>query len=411
MAKSEDGVWGPFDLGYVAHSMAVSAGAGEHLHIACSSFLPEAQNFVDIFALDMNKPEALKPPTRLPHHFPASRVRWLNGGASRSAEVVEQHQLLGTSGDYLRVWNTSGELLQLLRHESNPKGVCTPITSFDSAMVDGACTLASCDVYGICTLWDLERGTAKQAFELGQPLEDIAFGPHGLLAVAGEKGDCFFLDPRQPQDCHVVPVADQVSGPARMAWGDETSDVLAISWQGQDGGVALYGGCSAITGSGAARSSVAPAKILRSGGASSATIAALQWSPAYPELLCCAKEDGFVEVWQFPTDSSAVDCASAVAAQGPCFKWEPRRGEACTAMALTPQVRPQRHYVALATMPQQEKTGASGSLWVAGLPEPPPMVAAYKPKATTSDVFQGPCNLSSACSPSRPCEAPLCLHR
>jgi len=358
MGSGHDGVLGPYALDYAVHDMALcpsSAGDGA-MWLATSSFLPEAPNFVEISSLDLGRGgvvQAPQPVARLPHYFPPSRVRWLPGMGS-SAE------LLATSGDCLRIWRPDGQLHQLLRHGANPEEVCTPITSVDWSEKGG---LASCDVYGVCVLWDVNSGTAVQAFDLGQQLCDVAYGgDHGLVAVAGERGDCFLLDPRQAQDVHVLSSREKARGPARLAWSACRTDLLAVSWQGEGGGVVLH----SIHQPGHAGQK-STSRMLRTPG-SGAVAADIEWSPAYPEQLCCAKEDGVVEVWQFPLDGDFVTAAAS-----PSSRWEPARGEVCTALSLSHEVRPGQHFIALATMPETVASGAAGpsaSLWLAGLPEP-----------------------------------------
>ena len=43
--------------------------------------------------------------------------------------------------------------------------VCTPITSIDAAPRASGASLASCDIYGICALWDVEAGVANGSNE------------------------------------------------------------------------------------------------------------------------------------------------------------------------------------------------------------------------------------------------------
>merc|ERR1712194_708887 len=104
----------------------------------------------------------------------------------------------------------------------------------------GGANLASCDVYGVCAFWDVEVGKVTSATDLGQPLSDVAFGHGGLLAAAGDKGDVFMMDPRQPQNVDVLTPRERVSGPARMAWAPSSSGLLAVAWQGEKGGLAIY---------------------------------------------------------------------------------------------------------------------------------------------------------------------------
>jgi len=357
----QHGVLGPHELGYAVHDLAVqSASAG--LLVACSSFIPEAQNFVDVLSVSFDAPrQGVRGSVRLPHYYPPTRVRWLGAGSPGQ-------ELLATSGDCIRVWSASGELRRLLRHDSNPQKRCTPITSVDATPATpssaSASQLASCDIYGICSLWDMETGSVKQAFDLGQPLCDVAFGPNGLVAVAGDQGECFLLDPRQPQgDVSVFAPRERVHGPGRIAWGAHRPDMFAIAWQGEEGALAIYD----------ASPQKAVPRVLKS--PSSAVTSDLQWSYAHAQLLACAKEDGQVEIWQFPE----VGVEAAAMAAGPGYTWAPRRrGANCTALAMSPEVRSGGHHVlVLATMPAgqpgpqgQEAAATGGALWFAGLPPP-----------------------------------------
>lgn len=361
--SEQQGVLGPVELGYTVHDLAVTSTSSlpNELLVACSSFIPEASNFVDILTLDVNvrnANEVVRRSTRLPHYYPPTRVRWLEGA---------DQPLLVSSGDGIRVWSASGMLQRLLRHEANPQGRCTPITSVDccpsSSSAASAHQIASCDIYGICALWDTERGSMQQAVDLGQPLCDVAFGSDGLLAVAGELGDCFLLDPRQPEDVMVLAPKEKVRGPARIAWEARRTDLFSVAWQGEEGAVALYS---------TRRHSKDLPRVLRSPAAG--TVADLQWSPAFPEFFALAKEEGTVEVWQFPEQG----VAAATAANRPSFQWTPSPSTRCTALGLTREVKQGQHLLVLATMPSgqlgcngPQVASSAGSLWLAGLPPAP----------------------------------------
>eukprot|EP00434_Breviolum_minutum_P021968 symbB.v1.2.019393.t1/scaffold1549.1/size162750/3 len=356
MTPAQPAVWGPRELDYAVHDLAVHWSApSSQLFIACSSFIPEASNFVEVLSVGIEGRTEVQATRRLPHYYPPTRVRWLGG------------DVLATSGDCLRIWSANGELRRLLRHDANPQARCTPITSVDSSeppssTVTAGVQMASSDVYGVCALWDVETGTMQQAIDLGQPLSDVAFGPNRLLAAAGDNGDCFLMDTRQSKDVAAYAPAERVKGPAKIAWGVHRPDMFAVSWQGEGGSLALY--------SGAHRTKAMP-RIVKS---SSSTIASLQWSHAYPQLLACAREDGDVEVWNFPGEG--LDLAAT--ALEPSSHWAPRgRGASCTALAMTPEVRPGSHALVLSTMaagqaaPQgPEAAAGSGSLWIVALPQP-----------------------------------------
>eukprot|EP00931_Biecheleriopsis_adriatica_P066953 TRINITY_DN41172_c0_g1_i1.p1 TRINITY_DN41172_c0_g1~~TRINITY_DN41172_c0_g1_i1.p1 ORF type:complete len:432 (+),score=78.50 TRINITY_DN41172_c0_g1_i1:63-1358(+) len=355
---SGQSVWGPHELGYAVHDLALRKSAcSSKMLIACSSFIPEASNFVDILSVSLEGKTGVQSSTRLPHYYPPTRVRWVGD---------DSPELLATSGDCLRVWSASGELCRLLRHDSNPQGRCTPITSVDASQASSASSraLASCDIYGVCAVWDAETGQMQQALDLGQPLADVAFGPERLLAVAGDQGDVFLLDLRQPQDVSVFAPQQRVRGPARIAWGAQRADIFAVAWQGEDGALALYDGSM--------RHPQVTPKVIKS--ASGTHTSDLHWSPAYPELLACAQEDGQVQVWQFPEEG----LESSAAAASPGYSWAPRgRSANCTALAMSPEVKPGSHAMVVATMPAgqpgpqgQEAAATGGSLWIAALPAP-----------------------------------------
>lgn len=356
------------DLGYVVHTMDLRDGGSRHngLRLACGAFCVDSQSFVDVFTVDVHAPEVVKKSARLQHYYPPSRVRWLT-----SSICHESPELLVTSGDCVRVWSASGELRSLMKHEENPKGVCTPLTSVDVSI--DTSLLASCDIYGICSFWDADRGALgpgalapTQAIDLGQPLSDVAFGPGHSVVATGESGDVFLIDRRDPRNVQVLAAPGKVSGPARLAWSPEQRpNLFAAAWQGPGGGIALYPGREEAAG----RSGQGAPKMLTSAG-SPAVAADVRWSPAFPELLCCAKEDGVVDVWQLPEDR----LSAAVASEGPNFQWEPCQGAVCTAMALSGQVPKAgcASFMALATMPgpNSPQVGQGGTLWIAGLPEP-----------------------------------------
>lgn len=343
----QEGLWGPHPFSYVAHTTAmrpgvVGSGASAASILACGSFVPESANFVELLSISHESPQTVQGVARLPHYYPPSRVRW-----SPSSDV------LLTSGDYIRVWNASGQLLRLLRHEShdaNPRGLCTPITSVDAGAGQ---SLVSCDAYGICTLWDAEAGAAvsSRPIDLGQPLCDVAFGgPGGLLAAAGDRGDVFLIDPRQPENVHVLGLGERIGGPARLAWSPSPSGALAVAWQGEQGGLAVYSGARKGQG-----------QLLKTNRGQHDVVADLQWSPTNPDFMCSASEGEGVEVWRISGDR---------AVGGPCFCWQPRAGEVCTSLALGSRPgRDPEQLVMLATMPAHPVQGGNvGSLWIAGLP-------------------------------------------
>jgi len=351
--------WGPYNLGYTAHTLAFhpKETSGNRLHLACGSFILEAPNFVDVLSLDVEGPDVVRSAVRLPHYFPPTRLKWFRPSSDGGIE----QDLLVTSGDAVRVWSSSGQLHKILPHKDNPKGLCTPITSVDSwnpnMCGSSPAHIVSCDVYGICALWDVHHGALKQAFQLDQPLHDVAFCPDGRIAVAGDDGSCFLIDPRAQFDALPrLGLRERVRGPARIAVSSQGSNLISIAWQGEEGGLALYDSKDKRA-----------HRLLQSASRGSAT-ADLQWSPTFPELLCCAKECGMVEVWQIP--ENGTETSSAVAR--PCFEWQPRRGEVCTSLALSPQVA-KKSLIVVSTIAEHEFEGQGpvqrSSLWAQAFPE------------------------------------------
>jgi WD40 repeat protein len=334
--SNNEGPWGPYDLGYVAHTMALQPAARDAASVllAVGSFIPASPNFVELVTIRDGLPQFAQNPVRMPHYFPPSRVRWINQDS------------LVTSSDYIRIWNVKGELQKLLSHDSNPNNLCAPITSVDSHEGQSR-YLASCDVYGILSLWDTAEGKIINKQDLGQSLCDVAFSSSGMLAIAGDKGDIFLRDPRVSNDVHVVSLRERISGPARLSWSGY--DQLAVSWQGDEGGLAVYNRVGQTwTGT-----------LLRSSRLGS-SFADLDWCPNsdFQNYLCSAHEGRGVEVWKVSDD----------VARGtePCF--QAAHSAICTSLSLC-EVQG-KQFAMLATMPAQQAASANaGSLWVAALPD------------------------------------------
>eukprot|EP00811_Abedinium_folium_P032654 NODE_5682_length_1744_cov_6.533704.p1 GENE.NODE_5682_length_1744_cov_6.533704~~NODE_5682_length_1744_cov_6.533704.p1 ORF type:complete len:405 (-),score=90.00 NODE_5682_length_1744_cov_6.533704:386-1600(-) len=353
---NDEGIWGPFCLDSIAHTMELrpEAGPADVMQLAVSSCMVGLSNYVDVLDLHLDGPQVVMPVSRLPHYYPPTRVRWVPSSTGGAAAA---QSLLVTSGDYIRVWSTGGELRQLLRHDSNPSGFCTPITSVDAG---GGGLLVSCDVYGVCAVWDLERGALRQAFDLRQPLSDVMLGPGGLLVAAGDKGHCFAMDPRAPGDVHVLEPRCHVAGPARIAWSRDRPDLFAVAWQGDgdSSGIGFYE-CARLP-------PKAQPQILRR----PSVVADLKWCPASPEVLCCCNEAGAAEVWRLPMGDGSGDCvanAAAAAASGP-FRWQPCQGQACTALAMSGTLAKGQCAMIVATMDGSGQGAPDASLWIARLP-------------------------------------------
>jgi len=345
------GVWGPRDLGYVIHTMSMcsSGSTGGNVLLACGSFLVDAPNVVDIFSMNFDNLQEPTKQAQLPHAFPVSCARWLAKGPGFP-------ELLITSSDYLRIWNSRGELQTILQHTDNHKDVSAQITSVDvccDASTGSSAQLASCDSYGLCGFWDVERGVMHTKLDLEQPLCDVGFGPGSLAAVAGNQGDCFLVDRRQPREVGILAPPRHVRAPAtaKLAWGLHRPDIFAVAWQGEHAGTAIYNA--------AYRES--PPQLLRHHHRDG-VVADLSWSPAFPELLCCAGEHGTVEVFEFSRSTAEAVCAGCV----PCLSWEPKDGrENCASLALSREVRQGLHVLVLGTASLK-----GGSLWITSLPEP-----------------------------------------
>lgn len=302
------------------------------------------RNFVDLSTLNLESPQIMTDSAKLPHYFPPTQVRWLNTAASKG--------IVATSSDYIRIWDVDGKLQKLFHHD-NPRDVCTPITSIAA----GKERLASCDVYGILTLWDVEYGKQLHSYDLEQPLCDVAFGPQDSVAAVNNLGACYVIDLRHQDNVGVLNPYQRTVGPARIAWSDQR-DLFAVAWQGQPSNITLYNGKHG-------QQEPQKPQMLRTLGAPS-TVADLEWSPAWPELLCCCKEDGAVELWRLPDDSVSESVKLGDLPQ----RWVPCSGDVCTALTAGGELPDGQSIIVVATMSPHAQN-AGGSLWIARLPRAP----------------------------------------
>lgn len=134
-------------------------------------------------------------------NYPVTKLLW-------SPLKSQNHNLIATTGDYLRLWElkqndqdqyvlSSKATLANARRGAQKKDYCAPLTSFDWNENDPTmCVTSSIDT--TCTVWNVETGQAKtQLIAHDKEVYDVAFARGvDVFASVGADGSVRMFDLR-----------------------------------------------------------------------------------------------------------------------------------------------------------------------------------------------------------------------
>lgn len=116
------------------------------------------------------------------HPYPATKIMWAPASLSTGTDTGQpgsssERDLIASTGDYLRIWNVSGnksEMSSVLHNNKNSE-YCSPLTSFDWNDEDPT-IVGTCSIDTTCTIWDINAKEAKtQLIAHDREVYDIAF--------------------------------------------------------------------------------------------------------------------------------------------------------------------------------------------------------------------------------------------
>ncbi|CAF4542394.1 unnamed protein product, partial [Rotaria sp. Silwood2] len=192
---------------------------------------------VQIISLDEDTSEFISR-SIFDHPYPTTKIMWIPDTKGTLPD------LLATSGDYLRIWQTSdnGTRLECLLNNNKNSDFCAPLTSFDWNEIDPN-LIGTSSIDTTCTIWGLETGQAigrtnpisgnvrTQLIAHDKEVYDIAFsrggGGRDMFASVGADGSVRMFDLRHLEHSTIIYEDPQHHPLLRLAWNKQDPNYLS----------------------------------------------------------------------------------------------------------------------------------------------------------------------------------------
>lgn len=141
--------------------------------------------------------------------------------------------LLGTSGDYLRIWDASDDgtgtvKKELLLNNNRKSEFCAPLTSFDWCQADPS-IIATSSIDTTCTIWSLHTQTAiTQLIAHDREVFDLAFARgKDVFASVGADGSVRMFDLRSLVNSTIIYESPDLEPLLRLEWNKQDPNYMA----------------------------------------------------------------------------------------------------------------------------------------------------------------------------------------
>lgn len=261
------------------YALDFSTNPNEKLQVALSTFLESDKNSIKILEINDNK-TIIQPKKSIDIGFPASKLKW-----GPYIEGQNTHNLIATTSDCLRIYDTSGDQIKLKSRLLNDqqKELASPLTSFDwNSKNPNIICCSSIDT--TCSIWDINSETlTKLVITHDKEVFDISFGPEGNnFVTVGADCTARLFDTRNLTESSIIYDHDEPL--VRIAWNkSQTSHILAMtSLTSKE--IILFD----------IRHPLVPVSKLNF---HKSFVNNVVWSPESPFLLCSISEDKHAYLW------------------------------------------------------------------------------------------------------------------
>lgn len=196
--------------------------------LAIGSYVEQYSNVVSIIkknpACDDN---SLYQSAEFDHPYPCTKIMWSPDTSHGSKD------LLGTSGDYLRIWDASDDgtgtvKKELLLNNNRKSEFCAPLTSFDWCQADPS-IIATSSIDTTCTIWSLHTQTAiTQLIAHDREVFDLAFARgKDVFASVGADGSVRMFDLRSLVNSTIIYESPDLEPLLRLEWNKQDPNYMA----------------------------------------------------------------------------------------------------------------------------------------------------------------------------------------
>eukprot|EP00771_Trimastix_marina_P001706 gnl/Trimastix_PCT/2797.p1 GENE.gnl/Trimastix_PCT/2797~~gnl/Trimastix_PCT/2797.p1 ORF type:complete len:334 (+),score=73.69 gnl/Trimastix_PCT/2797:50-1051(+) len=212
-----------YNCPWLIYGMNWSLRADYPFRLAVGSFIEEYTNKVQI--VQLNEEEGcFSTKATFDHPYPTTKIMWL------PSVTTDKPDLLGTTGDYLRIWEYTSEGVRPRCTLNNSKNseFCAPLTSFDWNRADPN-IVGTSSIDTTCTIWDLETETARtQLIAHDKEVFDMAFAQGtDMFASVGADGSVRMFDLRNLEHSTIIYESKNFVPLLRLNWNKQDSNYLA----------------------------------------------------------------------------------------------------------------------------------------------------------------------------------------
>ncbi|KAL6048148.1 DDB1- and CUL4-associated factor 7, variant 2 [Balamuthia mandrillaris] len=209
---------------WLVYGMNWSVRPDQKFRLAIGSFLEDYTNKVQIVQLNEETGE-FTPRGEFQHPYPTTKIMWVPDSTGTLSDLV------GTTGDYMRIWQVAPEgdvQLKCLLNNTKNSEFCAPLTSFDWNVTDPN-IIGTSSIDTTCTIWDIEKQTAlTQLIAHDKEVYDIAFARGTeLFASVGADGSVRMFDLRNLEHSTIIYESPDMSPLLRLCWNKQDDYYLA----------------------------------------------------------------------------------------------------------------------------------------------------------------------------------------
>jgi len=210
---------------WLIFAMNWSVRHDQRFRLALGSFLEDYTNKIEIVQLNEESGE-FESKGVFDHPYPATKIMWCPDRHGTGPD------LLGTTGDYLRLWEIKPEKkeaeLKCLLNNNKTSEFCAPLTSFDWNETDPS-ILGTSSIDTTCTIWNLETQQAKtQLIAHDKEVYDIAFARGtDVFASVGADGSVRMFDLRSLEHSTIIYESPDLTSLLRLSWNKQDPNYLA----------------------------------------------------------------------------------------------------------------------------------------------------------------------------------------
>lgn len=212
-----------YEAPWPIYGMNWSSRQDKPYRLALGSFLEDYTNRVSIIQLQEEK-EMFTVEAGFEHPYPPTKICWI---PDRSATRPD---LLGTTGDYMRLWEVKDDKVELkcLLNNNKNSEFCAPLTSFDWNESDPS-ILGTSSIDTTCTIWNIETQQARtQLIAHDKEVYDIAFAKGSdVFASVGADGSVRMFDLRNLEHSTIIYETPGLTPLLRLSWNKQDPNYLA----------------------------------------------------------------------------------------------------------------------------------------------------------------------------------------